>query len=291
MIFSNGRELVIGANFNARNFNIEMFNGGIDPLIMVDHFRMSAPTFPPHPHAGLSAVTYVFPESHGAHMNFDSLNEPISIEPGDIHWFASGSGAIHTEQPKREGSEVHALQIFVNLPVSMKHQSAYATHVAANLIPTYSDLAGTVRIVAGHYAQKFSPLRTPTPFMFLDCYGNIGKQFFFPVVSGWNYFLYIVRGEVQISTLPGVKESRGGGFLKGGQSLGFSGYPDVDGSSSPFIRSCIDSHYVLLGGKSLDESYSLGGPIVMENIEANLEKFQAYKNGEFGQIRGYDFSS
>jgi redox-sensitive bicupin YhaK (pirin superfamily) len=29
----------------------------IDPVIMLDHFHMTTPTFEPHPHAGISAVT------------------------------------------------------------------------------------------------------------------------------------------------------------------------------------------------------------------------------------------
>lgn len=285
MILSDGRELVIRDCFRAQNFGIEMFNGGIDPLIMVDHFRMTAPTFPPHPHAGLSAVTYVFPESSGAHMNYDSLHAPISIEPGDIHWFASGSGAVHTEQPKVEGVEVHALQIFVNLPISMKRQRAYASHITAADIPVYLDIGGTVRVVSGGFEDFVSPLETPTPFMLLDCHGNKGMQNAFPMRINWNYFLYSVDGQIEVS-LPGRELERAMITLGTGQSLGFSG-SEAGENRSLVVNYTINSHYVLIGGESLNEPYHLGGPIVMESAEANLERFEAYRNGEFGEINGY----
>lgn len=35
----------------------------IDPFIGIDHAWMSAPTFPPHPHASFSAVSYIFLDS------------------------------------------------------------------------------------------------------------------------------------------------------------------------------------------------------------------------------------
>lgn len=285
MIISDGQELVIRDCFRAQSFNIEMFGGGIDPLIMVDHFRMTGPTFPVHPHAGLSAVTYVFPESKGAHMNYDSLHDPISIEPGDIHWFASCSGAVHTEQPRVEGKEVHALQIFVNLPIRMKRQQAYASHVVASDIPIYSDLNGSVSVVAGVYKELASPLKTPTPFALLDCHGVEGVNQSFPMKLNWNYFLYSVSGAIEVS-LPGLNLDRAAVTLGPGQSLGFSGWETSKEGISLVIKSSENSHYVLLGGLGLREPYHLGGPIVMESAEANDERFRAYRNGEFGQVKG-----
>jgi redox-sensitive bicupin YhaK (pirin superfamily) len=41
----------------------------LDPFLSIDAFHMSQATFPPHPHAGFSAVTYMLPESPGAFTN------------------------------------------------------------------------------------------------------------------------------------------------------------------------------------------------------------------------------
>jgi redox-sensitive bicupin YhaK (pirin superfamily) len=286
MIISNGQELVIRDCFKAQSFNIEMFSGRIDPLIMIDHFRMTGPTFPVHPHAGISAVTYVFPGSSEAHMNYDSLHEPIAIEPGDIHWFAACSGAVHTELPRVEGREVHALQIFVNLPISMKRQKPYASHVIASHIPIYSDQDGSVRVVAGGYRGLASPLKTPTPFTLLDCHGVEGANQTVSMMPNWNYFLYSVGGSIEAS-LPGVSMDRAAVTLGPGQSLGFAGWDTSKDGIPLVINSAESSHFVLLGGLSLREPYCLGGPIVMESAEANQERLKAYRNGEFGQVKGF----
>ena len=51
-----GRPLEVGEGFSALSFEHKSFDGLMDPLVLVDHFTMSEPTFGPHPHAGMSAV-------------------------------------------------------------------------------------------------------------------------------------------------------------------------------------------------------------------------------------------
>lgn len=58
----------------------------IDPFIGVDHAWMSGPTFPPHRHAGFSAVSYVFLDSETGIDNRDSLGTRNLIRPGGLHW-------------------------------------------------------------------------------------------------------------------------------------------------------------------------------------------------------------
>ncbi|WP_436304007.1 MULTISPECIES: pirin-like C-terminal cupin domain-containing protein [unclassified Variovorax] len=54
----------------------------IDPFLGIDHAWMSAPTFPPHPHAGFSAVTYLFLDSETGIANPDSPGNSTLIQPG-----------------------------------------------------------------------------------------------------------------------------------------------------------------------------------------------------------------
>src|ERR1700761_9638325 len=105
----------IGSGFTAQHFSEEMFGGGMDPLLMVDHFVMTEPTFEPHLHAGISAVTVMFEDSEGDFLNRDTLGQNTALKPGALYWLAAASGAVHEERPAR-GTHTHALQIFVNLP-------------------------------------------------------------------------------------------------------------------------------------------------------------------------------
>src|SRR5712691_5523015 len=62
-----------GAAFSARQYPRQAFDNLIDPVLNVDWFEMSGPTFPPHPHAGSSAVTYLFADSPNGFINRDSM--------------------------------------------------------------------------------------------------------------------------------------------------------------------------------------------------------------------------
>ena len=70
-----------------RSFGLRGLPGfPLDPFLNVDDFRMSQPTFPPHPHAGFSAVTLMLEDSRGAFVNRDSLGDRSRIAPGGVHW-------------------------------------------------------------------------------------------------------------------------------------------------------------------------------------------------------------
>ena len=107
----------------------------LDPFINLDDFRMSEPTFPPHPHAGFSAVTYMFEDSAGAFTNRDSLGDHSRIGPGSLHWTQAAAGMMHEEIPEQRGLVCHGLQMFVNLRSDHKNAAPRAFHVDAAAVP------------------------------------------------------------------------------------------------------------------------------------------------------------
>ena len=78
-----------------------------DPFLAFDPFEMAQPFFPPHPHAGFSAVTSMLPESANGFVNRDSRGATVDILPGDLHRTAAGSGILHEETPMRRGVACH----------------------------------------------------------------------------------------------------------------------------------------------------------------------------------------
>ena len=70
----------------------------------------------PHPHIGLSTVTYLFA---GEIMHRDSTAIEQAICPGEINWMTAGSGITHSErfeQARREGGPLHGIQSWLALP-------------------------------------------------------------------------------------------------------------------------------------------------------------------------------
>ncbi len=70
----------------------------------------------PHPHIGLSTVTYLFA---GEIMHRDSTGIEQAICPGEINWMTAGSGITHSERferARREGGPLHGIQSWIALP-------------------------------------------------------------------------------------------------------------------------------------------------------------------------------
>lgn len=276
-----GRDMAIGDTFRALHFGEEMFDGLIDPVVMLDHFRMTAPTFEPHPHAGISAVTYVFEDSTGAHVNYDSLGNIGPIRPGALHWFAAGRGAVHTEQPEGKGLSVHALQIFVNLPASKKLDLPYAVHVEPSEIPEFRAAGVRVRVVTGQsngvHAKHSAQL--PEPFTLLDGFLASGASFEHALPVGWNAMVYVVSGKLRLQV--GDQERTLDASLAGGVSVAMDA---AQGGASIRLISDEQSHFAVLSGPAINEPLVKHGPFVMNTSDQINDRIRAYQRGELGSL-------
>jgi len=276
----------IGLTFTANHFDESFFKGYIDPVVMVDHFHMYEKTFDPHPHAGISAVTYVFEDSVGAHFNFDSLGNQGPIYPGDMHWFAAGSGGVHTEQPIGEGRDIHALQIFVNLPSYKKMGAPYAVHVGTNSIPEYSSTGVRVRIVAGEsngitasYTEAL-----PEPFTLLDCFLEKDGMFEHTIPPNCNAMVYTVSGNLLLEMHSTIQKGSLNRAIPHSHAIGISHLPSNQIASSVKF-SCLErTHFVVLSGPALNETIVKKGPFVMNSEVELKERTVAYYRGEFGDL-------
>src|ERR1700710_341969 len=95
----------------------------VGPFIFIDHMgpaKMSEREnmdVPPHPHIGLSTLTYLF---EGSILHKDGLGTEIEIKPGQVNWMTAGSGIAHSERTppylRHSNKMLHGLQIWVALP-------------------------------------------------------------------------------------------------------------------------------------------------------------------------------
>ncbi len=269
-----GHKLEIGGGFNALSFKENDFRGMMDPLIMVDHFTMTEPTFGAHAHAGISAVTVLFEDSQGHFVNRDSLGKHIKLEAGDVYWMVAASGAIHDEAPE-EGASTHGLQIFVNLPSRMKHDEPHSRHVQAAEIPVIEKEDRRLRVVLGETNGIKGPQSPSLPFMLID--GKLNKEAVFSHTlpnhdSAW---VHSAKGDIEV-TLNGRKS-----IVKEGGALGLRATGD---HSSLAITAHSDSHFVLISATPLHEPFVKKGPFVMSTDEDIQQVEEDYKNGKLGQI-------
>jgi hypothetical protein len=273
-----GAALEIGAGFIARAFRERHFAGAMDPLIMVDHYRMTEPTFGPHPHAGLSAVSVLFEDSEGAFHNRDSLGNDFDLLPGDLYWLKAGSGAVHDESP-RTGASIHGLQVFVNLPARMKRDAPESRHVRAQDIPILETDGHRVRVVLGNSNSMSGGDSPALPMTILDGSIESGSSFAHNLQAGENAWIYAIEGEMTL--MVAGRTAR----LHAGESLAVKA---VAGHAVHAIElmntGSSAAHFALFAAVPVGEIFVHKGPFVMSN-EAEIAQVEAdYAAGKLGRL-------
>jgi redox-sensitive bicupin YhaK (pirin superfamily) len=246
-----------------------------NPFLGIDHAWMSGPTFPAHPHAGFSAVSYLFLDSQTWIENRDSLGGCQKILPGGLHWTAAGRGVVHEENPAEPGQTVHMLQIFVNLAQDQQADMPFALALAPHDVPVVKLPGVEVRVPLGEFAGQRSPLRPPTEVQLLDISLNEGVELSVPVAAGLNHFVLPISGQLHVN----------------GQAF------DCDGAPIPVMPAQANAaevrlralagpaKAVLMAGAPLNQPVYWHGPFAMASAQALQQAMSAYRRGEFGALR------
>lgn len=266
--------LRIGDGFEALSFKHKQFHGLMDPLVMVDHFTMTEPTFGAHPHAGMSAVSMLFEDSEGRFRNRDSLGNELDLLPGDLYWLKAGRGAVHDEAPL-PGARTHALQIFVNLPARMKHDAPDALHVRAEAMPVIEAEGRRVRVVLGETQGVVGASSPALPLTFLDLQLDAGHGYTHDLPVNQGAWLHTVRGDADVS-IDGHATR-----LIEGEAIAFRNGPT---KARLEISSHTGSQVVLLHGRPIDERFVQQGPFVMSTCDELRAVTADYGAGRLGSI-------
>lgn len=150
----------------------------VGPFVFFDHMGPAAVDkyhlldVRPHPHIGLSTVTYLF---EGKNHHRDSLGTDQIIGPGDINWMTAGSGIVHSERTPcsevetTEEKNFHGIQVWVALPKSDEDCAPSFSHYAKETLPefTVGDLF-QAKLLVGKYENYISPVKTYSPTLFMD---------------------------------------------------------------------------------------------------------------------------
>jgi redox-sensitive bicupin YhaK (pirin superfamily) len=123
----------------------------------------------PHPHIGLSTVTYLF---DGAIQHRDSLGSDQSILPGDVNWMTAGRGITHSERTaagaRTHSNRLFGIQSWVALPRAHEETAPGFIHHAAAALPVLLDGGTALRLIAGHGWGLRAPVLTPSDLFYAD---------------------------------------------------------------------------------------------------------------------------
>ena len=242
----------------------------LDPFLNIDLFKMSEPTFRPHPHAGFSAVTYMLPESQGPFVNRDSFGDKSLIQPGDLHWTQAGSGIMHEEVPLQFGQECLGFQIFVNLSQNNKNIPPRALHINSQDVPEIKKDKLKVKIVVGDYENISSPMKgLATPVTILDLTLEAFGKTILNLKSNLNWFIFVISGDGKIAGEINLQKHQAFLLSQESEQFQFESF-----SSTLRILVC--------GGQSIHEPIVWGGPFCMTSIEDIQKAKERFKKGEMG---------
>jgi redox-sensitive bicupin YhaK (pirin superfamily) len=153
----------------------------------------------PHPHIGLSTVTYLF---DGEIMHRDSLGSEQPIRPGELNLMSAGRGIVHSERtPERlraGAPRLYGIQAWAALPQSHEETAPAFSHHTAERLPRIEGGGLRVRVAMGEIYGARSPVTFPWPALFAEAVMAPGAVL--PLDSDYDErAIYIVAGKIDIA--------------------------------------------------------------------------------------------
>jgi len=219
----------------------------VGPFIFMDHAGpiTDVPAVPstldvlPHPHIGLSTVSYLF---GGQVTHRDSLGVEQVIRPGEVNWMTAGSGIAHSERfedpASLAGGNMEMIQTWVALPEKDEDEAPSFNNYKPDQLPVFTDKGVWMRLIAGNAYGLANDVKTNSPLFYLHVTLQQGAAFGLPQEHTERGF-YIVKGSVELS----------GTVYHAGQMLVFNK------SDDPLITAKENTTLMLLGGEPLGERH------------------------------------
>lgn len=251
----------------------------VGPFIYIDHMgpvklneRQNFDVLP-HPHIGLSTLTFLF---DGSIMHRDALGNEVEIKPGAVNWMTAGKGITHSERTPDylRDSELfmHGLQIWVALPKDLEQMEPQFSHIEASEIPSWTQGDLEFKLVAGEAFGKKSPVPVFSKMFMIEIKSKSKQQ----VNIGEHLY-----GESGLYILEGGIESEGNVF--GSKQLLVAN----DSTLCEFTIQENSSIYIF-GGEAFPEQRFIDWNFVSSSKELIEEAKQKWDEQSFPKIPGDD---
>jgi redox-sensitive bicupin YhaK (pirin superfamily) len=189
----------------------------------------------PHPHIGLSTVTYFFA---GENVHRDSLGNVQVNRPGDVNIMTAGRGIVHSERAdpafRARGGAMHGVQIWLALPDAREDDPpSFAHHPQATLPAIEPTRAARGRMLLGAAFGARSPIAHPSEPLLVDLALDAGASVDMPAAAELAVFVVDVALDV------------------GGETLGANQLAVLRGDARATIVATADTRALVLGGPPL----------------------------------------
>ncbi|TIO07158.1 MAG: pirin family protein [Mesorhizobium sp.] len=224
----------------------------------------------PHPHIGLSTVTYLF---DGKIRHRDSLGTEMVIQPGDVNLMTAGRGIVHSERTPEElrgaPMSVSGLQTWLALPDGKEEVAPVFENTAAISLPEIDAEGVSGRIVIGAFSGLQSPVMTASDTLYADLRLAPGASVKIPA-DAEERAIYTLEGEVSITNdrFPAERLL----VLRPGDEI--------------VVSSQGGAHFMLFGGASLGSKRYIWWNFVSSSKERIEQAKEEWKTGRFDIVPG-----
>ncbi len=172
-----------------------VFFDHMGPLVLPPHVPRETDVRP-HPHIGLSTVTYLF---EGAMTHRDSICVEQVIRPGAVNWMTAGGGISHSERfdtLRESGGPMHGIQAWVAMPEEDEERAPSFAHHDADELPVFQDKGVEARLIAGRAYGLANKVKTTSPLFYLHAEMQAGGRMSLPADYS-ERGAYVVRGNIE----------------------------------------------------------------------------------------------
>lgn len=224
----------------------------------------------PHPHIGLSTVTYLF---DGKIRHRDSLGTEMVIAPGDVNLMTAGRGIVHSERTPEESRgapmSVSGLQTWLALPDGKEEVAPVFANTSVIRLPEIDAEGVSGRVVIGEFSGLRSPVATASETLYADLRLAAGASVKIPA-DAEERAIYTLEGEVSIA----------GDRFPAERLLVFKPGEEIVVSSER------GAHFMLFGGASLGSKRYIWWNFVSSSKERIEQAKEEWKTGRFDIVPG-----
>lgn len=151
----------------------------------------------PHPHIGLSTVTYLF---SGEIMHRDSVGSHQAVRPHEVNWMTAGSGITHSERFEKAravGDHLHGIQAWVALPQGDEETPPSFSHHAGAELPHWTEAGLRGHLIAGSAYGLTAGASTHSPLFYVHLDLEAGSSAEIPGDQP-ERAVYIATGAIEI---------------------------------------------------------------------------------------------
>lgn len=258
----------------------------LTPFLMLDHFTVgNGAGFPDHPHRAFETITYLL---SGGVDHEDFAGNKGSIGPGDLQFMTAGKGIVHAEMPRvnDDGSPNVGMQLWVDLPKSLKYCEPRYRDLRAEEIPIEESEGVTIKVISGQTAKGTLSKQdlSYTPVWFFDVTIKPGSKLVQPIPAGWNAFAYSLSGTVIFGRghqRRVVEQYHNTVFEQKGDTV----VAEVDAGADAEAR------FILVAGMPLDQPIVQYGPFVVNSADEIYQAMHDFQNHANGFERAKDWES